>query len=92
MVFTVSTKNYLGNRATIVAVDDNGYETPVLNVMPSGEDFPGDIAALAANIVSLLNGNPPMHKINLGHNRVFWQDSPHGVELRLQEIDGRNGA
>lgn len=91
MVFTVSTRNYLGNRATIVAVDENGYETPVLNIMPSGADFPGDMALLAANIASILNGNSPLHKINLGHNRIFWQSSPHGVELRLQATDGRNG-
>lgn len=86
MVFTVSTKNYLGNKATIVAMEERGYETPALNVMSSGgKDFPGNAAALAANIASILNGNDPLHRIDLNHNRVFWQDSLHGIELRLQD-------
>ncbi len=88
MVFTVSTKNYLGNMATIVAMDEKGIEIPVLNVMPSGKNFPGDIAALAANLASIMNGNKPMHKINIGSNQIFWHATSLGIELRLQEATG----
>ena len=87
MVFTVSTKNYLGNRATIVTHDEMGNEIPVLNVLPSGVNFPGDIAALAANITSILNGNKPIHKINMGSSRIFWHGTPNGIELRLNHND-----
>ena len=82
MVFTVSTKNYLGNHATIVATDDQGREIPVLHIVPGETDFPGDMQQLAANVAAILNGHQPLHKIGTGHNRIFWQAHENGVALR----------
>jgi len=90
MAFTVSTKNYLGNRATIVTHDEKGNEIPVMSVLPSDIDFPGNIEALAANIASILNGNKPMHQININDSHIFWQSTPNGVEMRLQKSEGVN--
>ena len=85
MVYTVSTRNYLGNHITIVSRDDDGNEMPVLNIMPSHVDFPGDLQKLAANLASLLNGHEPLYKIPVGPNSMYWQRTPYGIELRLQE-------
>lgn len=82
MAFTVSTKNYLGNHATVVATDDQGREIPVLHIVPGETDFPGDMAQLAANVAAILNGYPPLHKIGTGGQRVFWQPHDNGVVLR----------
>lgn len=85
MVFIVSPKRYLGDRATIVALDEQGQEIPVLHIMDGDFDFPGSVEELAANIVSLLNGNEPMHSIDLGPHDIFWKRDANGVELRLND-------
>ena len=85
MVYTVSTRNYLGNHVTIVSRDDDGNEIPVLNLMPSHVEFPGDVQKLAANLASLLNGHDPLYKIPVTGGGLYWQRTPYGVELRLQE-------
>ncbi len=87
MVYTVSTKNYLGNSRTIVKTDENGHEIPVLNIFQTDMDFPGDMDKLAANVASLLNGNEPLYKINIGSNKMFWQRHDKGASLRLQEVE-----
>lgn len=82
MVFTVSDKNYLGNHATIVDIDDRGREIPVLHIVPGDTDFPGDMSKLAANVAAILNGNPPPYKIDMGQQRIFWQAHENGITLR----------
>lgn len=85
MVFTVSTRNYIGNHETIVRHDEKGNEIPVLHIIPGEIDFPGDKKALAANIASLLNGNDPLHDVDIGPNRIFWKKNENGYELRILE-------
>lgn len=84
MTYTVSTKKYVGNKATIVERDDRGHEIPVMHLTGGETDFPGDIEKLAANLASILNGNPPLHQIDMGGNRVFWSRNEHGIALRLE--------
>ncbi len=90
MVYTVSTRNYIGNHVTIVARGDEGDEIPVLNLMPGEVDFPGDVRKLAENLASILNGNPPLHDINVGAHKVFWQRTPQGMMLRVLETGDRS--
>jgi hypothetical protein len=85
--YSLSTKRYVGDKATIVCHDEQGREVPVVHLVDGEEDFPGDLMQLAANIVSLLNGNEPMHKINVGNNRILWAKTPYGSELRIQKGD-----
>ncbi len=84
MTFTVSTKKYVGDLATIVMAGTDGQEIPVLHLMPGDVHFPGDAALMAANIASILNGNKPLHKVHIGENRIFWTPSSIGAEIRLQ--------
>jgi hypothetical protein len=82
--YSLSNKKYVGDKATIVSHDDNGNEIPVVHLIHGDEKFPGDLMQMASNIVSLLNGNEPMHKISTGENRVLWAKTPYGSELRVQ--------
>jgi hypothetical protein len=83
MIFTVSTRNYIGNHQTIVTHDEQGNEIPVMHILPGVTDFPGDISKMASNLTSLLNGHEPLHKINVGRNRMFWKRTDTGCELRV---------
>lgn len=89
MVFTVSEKNYLGNHATIVDIDAQGREIPVLHIVPGEIDFPGDMDRLAANVAAILNGNPPLYKIETGSQRLYWQTHENGITLRSLRRDAR---
>ena len=85
--YSLSTRKYVGDKATIVSHDDNGNEVPLIHLIHGEDSFPGDINQLAANIVSLLNGNDPMYKINVGNNKILWAKTPYGSELRIQKGD-----
>lgn len=84
MVFTVSTKRYVGDHATIVCHED-GREIPVLHIMAGIVDFPGDEIKLAENIASILNGAAPAHHIDMKGHEVFWAWNNGGAELRILE-------
>jgi hypothetical protein len=81
--FQVSTKD----KRVIVAVDEQGTEVPVLNMLEGDVPFPGEADTLVENLVSLLNGEPPRHIIEVGRNRVFWRPTPNGAELRVESLD-----
>ncbi len=85
--YSLSNKKYVGDKATIVSHDGGGNEIPVVHLIHGEDEFPGDIMQLAANIVSLMNGNEPMYKINVGNNRILWAKTPYGAELRIQKGD-----
>jgi hypothetical protein len=85
MVYTVSTRKYLGDHATIVTHDDQGREIPVLHFIPADGEFPGDVAHLAANLASLLNGNEPLYQTGDGRHDMFWVKHDNGIELRIRE-------
>lgn len=85
--YSLSTKRYVGDKATIVKHDDSGNEIPMVHLIHGDENFPGDIMQLAANIVSLLNGNEPLHKIKVGNHKILWAKTPYGAELRIQKGD-----
>lgn len=87
MVFTVSTRQYLGDHATIVTRDERGYEIPVMHIVPGDTDFPGDMDKLAANLASLLNGNEPLFDMDLGDNKLYWKRNENSIEFRIQEGD-----
>ena len=86
MVYTVREREFIGDRATIVTHGKDG-ENPVLHLIAGQADFPGDVGKLAANLASLLNGNKPLHDIDLNGAEVFWRTVGQGVELRIKEAD-----
>lgn len=88
MVYTVSTKRYVGNKATIVEHDEYGHEIPVLHFIQGDTDFPSDIEKMAANLASLLNGNEPLHNLDIGANRLYWAEHKDGVSLRIKKPEG----
>ena len=85
MTYTVSTKNYLGNKATIVRRTPEGHEVPVMNIIPGEVDFPADVKHLAANIASLMNGNKPLYDINIGNRELYWVRHETGFEFKVRE-------
>lgn len=89
MIFTVSTRKYLGDAATVATQDEQGHEIPVLHVIAGEDRFPGDPAKLAANIASYLNGNDPLYDVKAEQGkRLFWCGHETGFELRVQEDGG----
>jgi hypothetical protein len=87
MVFALSRKNYLGDRATIAQVGEP--EVPVISVATVPSAFPLDVGRLTANVISMLNGEDPQHSISAGTHKVYWRDrGNNGIEFRHQD-DGK---
>jgi|GEM_PF-2208587 len=85
MAYSVSSKHYMGNAATIVSFDGEGNEIPVVNFITVNGEFPADMGKLAANLASAMNGNTPLHKVDLGSKALFWAPNGSGATLHLQK-------
>lgn len=84
MKFSLKTgpEKYLGEDVAIEEVSGD-HHVPVVFLTRKNSDFPLDIAHIAANISSLLNGNDTVPVRSESHT-VFFHRQPDGFDLRFQ--------
>lgn len=85
MVFTVSTRNYIGEDCTISAYED-GQEIPAVFITLSDKSRKDEAIIFAAQISGMLNGQDAFNMKS--DSRVFFERHPNGFSLRHQ----KNGA
>lgn len=85
MVFTVSTKNFIGEDITISSYED-GQEIPVAFIDVLDKDRKDEATLFAAQISSLLNGGDTFGMKS--DSRVFFERHPNGFSLRHKKDDG----
>ena len=85
MVFTVSTRNYIGEDFTISAYED-GQEIPAVFITLSDKNRKDEAILFAAQISGMLNGQDAFSMKS--DSRVFFERHPNGFSLHHQ----KNGA
>lgn len=84
--FRVGKRDHYGV-PTLVTDDEQGNEVPVMHLLPGDVPFPADEDKLLENLASLLNGEEPPHRLEIGNRRLFWRMTPEGPAFAVQELD-----